>query len=374
MRLGKKVERAVSRSASAGNQDFRKARQAKRDEFYTQLSDIEKELVHYRDQFFGKVVYLNCDDPRVSNFFRYFALNFEDLGLKRLISTCYRSSDPDSFGRGDASEAVWLEYYGARAGGTLSSSMELDVRPLEGDGDFRSAESVELLKQADIVVTNPPFSLFREYVAQLIEHEKKFVILGNMNALTYKEIFPLFQSNQVWYGPSIRSGDREFRVPDDYPLTAAGTRIDRYGNKYVRVKGVRWFTNLDLPGRRRDLDLTKTYRPSEYPRYANYDAIEVGRTADIPVDYSGLMGVPISFMDKYNPDQFEILGSSRTLGTKMSAIAEKGTFQPGGPRFYLPAGHGTYRRMYDRIVVRHRAPRVISKKRSSRADVISLSR
>lgn len=356
------------------NRDFQDAKQAKKDEFYTQLSDIEKELRHYRPHFKDKVVYLNCDDPRLSNFFRYFASNFEELGLKKLVATCYQSTNPHDFTRGGTNQAVWLEYIGDSNVNATPASGEIDVRPLKGDGDFRSAESVELLKQADIVVTNPPFSLFREYVAQLIEHDKQFIILGNMNALTYKEIFPLFQNNQMWYGPSIRSGDREFRVPNDYPLTAAGTRIDEHGNKYVRVKGVRWFTNLEFPGRHHDLNLTKTYCPSKYPRYANFDAIEVGKTADIPADYNGLMGVPITFIDKYNPDQFEIVGSSKTMGKKMSDVAEKGTYQQGGPRFYLPVGPSGYRRMYDRIVVRNKRLASSSAARSTEDHVVSLSR
>ena len=356
------------------NRDFQDAKQAKKDEFYTQLSDIEKELRHYRPHFKDKVVYLNCDDPRVSNFFRFFSSNFEQLGLKKLIATCYQSSDPHNFSHGGSDQGIWLEYSGDQNGNGTSDPSEIEVQNLEGDGDFRSAESVELLKQADIVVTNPPFSLFREYVAQLIEHEKKVIILGNMNSLTYKEIFPLIQNDQMWYGPSIRSGDREFRVPDDYPLTAAGTRTDEHGNKYVRVKGVRWFTNLDFPERHKDLDLTKTYRPTEYPRYANFDAIEVGKTADIPADYDGLMGVPITFIDKYNPDQFEIVGSSKTMGEKMSEVAEKGTYQPGGPRFYLPVGRGGYRRMYDRIVVRNKRLASSSATRGTEDHVVSLSR
>lgn len=330
---------------SRRNLDFKEAREGKKDEFYTQFADIEKEMAHYRSHFRGKVVYLNCDDPRVSNFFSYFSGNFEAFGLKKIIATCYRSKDLNQFSRSDSSQAVWLEYDGDEGTG---------VRPMEGDGDFRSPESIELLKKADIVVTNPPFSLFREFVAQLVEHEKDFIILGNMNALTYKEIFPLFEKNLMWYGPSIRSGDREFAVPDDYPLTAVGSRTDEQGNKFIRVKGVRWFTNLDYAERHQDLTLTKKYVPAQYPKYANYDAIEVARTADIPLDYAGHMGVPITFIDKYNPDQFEIIGSSRTLGAAMSTIAEKGTYQSGGPRFYLPNGKGSYRRMYDRIVIRNR--------------------
>lgn len=333
------------------NRDFQKARQAKKDEFYTSLSDIELELKHYTSHFQGKVVYCNCDDPRDSNFFRYFSANFEKLGLKKLITTCYRNQDA-SFGRSDCDQAVYLEYTGNKSGSSVPGAEEIGIKLLTGDGDFRSAESVELLQQADIVVTNPPFSLFREYVAQLVEYEKKFLIIGNMNAVTYKEIFPLFQNNQMWYGPSIRSGDREFRVPDDYPITAAGSRVDEYGNKYVRVKGVRWFTNLDCPGRHEDLDLQSAYCPDTYPKYANFDAIEVSKTMNIPFDYDGPTGVPITFLDKYNPQQFEILGSSKTLSRPMSQIAKKDAYQQGGPRFYLPNGDGTYRRMYDRIVIR----------------------
>lgn len=337
-----------------GNSDFHVAKREKKDEFYTQLADIELELQHYAAHFQGKVVYLNCDDPRVSNFFRYFSSRFEELGLKKLIATCFRGTDPDSFNKSRSGRAVWIEYIGDQNSSGIGDGSEIDVRELAGDGDFRSPESVALLEQADIVVTNPPFSLFREYISQLFEYEKKFLILGNMNALTYKEIFPLFQNNQMWYGPSIRSGDREFRVPDDYPLTAVSSRTDSQGNKYVRVKGVRWFTNLDYADRNKDLELTESFDPDRYPRYANFDAIEVGRTADIPADYAGLMGVPITFIDKYNPDQFEIVGSSKTLGRRMSDIAPKGTYQEGGPRFYLPVGQGQFRRMYDRIVVRNR--------------------
>ena len=337
------------------NLDFYDAKAGKKDEFYTQLTDVELELNHYKKHFEDKTVYLNCDDPRASSFFQYFSTNFHKLGLKKLISSCYKSVDSDRFSKGLSTQSVWFEYEGKRDSSTLCAE-KIDVQPFEGDGDFRSDECVALLKQADIVVTNPPFSLFREFIAQLVEYNKKFVVLGNMNALTYKEIFPLFQNNQVWYGPSIRSGDREFAVPDDYPLTAAGFRVDKYGRKYIRVKGVRWFTNLEYQGRSENLLLTKKYSPTEYPKYANFGAIEVGKTADIPVDYDELMGVPITFADKYNPNQFDIIGSSKTLGTPMSHIAKKGTYQPGGPRFYLQDEHGIYHRMYDRIVVRNKQP------------------
>ena len=333
------------------NRDFQQARQEKKDEFYTSLIDIELELKHYTKHFEDKVVYCNCDDPRDSNFFRYFFANFEKLGLRKLITTCYRSQDPESFGKNKSDKAVYLEYTGDKSGDSVLNAEEIGIKQLSGDGDFRSAESIELLKQADVVVTNPPFSLFSEYVAQLVEYKKKFVIIGNMNAVTYTNIFPLIQSNQMWYGPSIRSGDREFRVPEDYPITAAGSRVDEFGNKHVRVKGVRWFTNLDFPSRHEDLDLHRAYSPDANPKYANFDAIEVGKTKDIPFDYDGPMGVPITFLDKFNPDQFEILGSSKTLSRPMSQIAQKGTYQQGGPRFYLTNGDGTYRRMYERIVI-----------------------
>lgn len=334
------------------NQDFETAKHAKKDEFYTSLSDIEAELKHYKKHFKGKTVYCNCDDPRASNFFRFFATNFHSLGLKKLIATCYRSKDSKNFGFSDSEHAVFLEYEGNQKTSSSSKVKDIGVKRLSGDGDFRSAESIALLKSADIVVTNPPFSLFREYVAQLIQYKKKFLIIGNMNAVTYKEVFPLFQNNLMWYGPSIRSGDREFRVPDDYPIMAAGSRVDEQGNKYIRVKGVRWFTNLSCPGRYENLDLQVPYLEAEYPKYANFDAIEVPKTKSIPFDYDGPMGVPITFLDKYNPKQFEILGSSKTLSRPMSEVAKKGTYQEGGPRFYLPNGDGTYRRMYDRIVIR----------------------
>lgn len=344
----------MTTTSSTRNSDFREARRAKKDEFYTSLRDIELELRHYSRHFEGKAVYCNCDDPRTSNFFRYFFTNFEQLGLKRLIATCYRSQDASQFGREDLDQAVFLDYFGDKTGNHVPDVRDIRIKLLCGDGDFRSQESIELLKQADIVVTNPPFSLFREYVGQLVDHGKQFLIIGNMNALTYKEIFPLFQNNKMWYGPSIRSGDREFRVPDDYPITAAGSRVDAAGNKFVRVPGVRWFTNLDFSGRHEYLDLKMKYRPDEYPKYANFDAIDVSKTMNIPFDYAEPMGVPITFLDKYNPEQFEILGSSKSLGRSMSEIAQKGTYQQGGPRFYLPNGDGTYRRMYDRIVIRNR--------------------
>lgn len=282
------------------------ARENRKDEFYTQLTDIAKEMKYYKEHFKGKTVFCNCDDPRVSNFFRYFALNFEHLGLKKIICTCYKSSDVDLFSQQNTEQAVSYVYEGD-TDGNVEDFSEIKVTPLKGNGDFRSEECIELLKEADIVVTNPPFSLFREYIAQLMKYEKKFIILGNMNAITYKEVFPYIKANQLWWGPSISSGDREFQVPDDYPLKAAGCRVDEQGRKFIRVKGVRWYTNLPTPKRSEHLILYKKYTPEEYPHYDNYDGINVNKTTEIPVDWDGYMGVPITFIDKYCPDQFEIV-------------------------------------------------------------------
>ena len=296
------------------NTNLTLAKANKKDEFYTQLSDIERELKHYKKHFKDKVVLCNCDDPRVSNFFHFFSYNFEKFGLKKLIATCYKSQDSDLFSQNNSERAIYLEYTGDKNGNNVPDVSEIGIKHLQGDGDFRSKECIELLKQADIVVTNPPFSLFREYVAQLVEHKKKFVIIGNLNALTYRDIFKLIKEDKLWFGHSIHSGDREFRVPQDYPLNAAGSRVDEDGNKYIRVKGVRWFTNLDYTERHEDLLLYKTYNPEEYPTYDNYEAINVNVTKEIPMDYPGVMGVPITYIDKYNPDQFEILGMASSAG------------------------------------------------------------
>lgn len=290
------------------NTNLANAKTAKKDEFYTQLEDINKELKYYREHFRGKTVLCNCDDPRISNFFTYFAYNFEFLGLKRLITTCYKNQDADLFSQNKSEQAVYLIYDGDKNGNRIPDPEEIGIHPLKGDGDFRSKECIELLKQADIVVTNPPFSLFREYVAQLMEYEKKFLIIGNVNAVSTKEIFPLIMQNKMWLGQSIHSGDRMFLVPDEYDLKAAGCGIDENGKKYIRVKGVRWFTNLDFKERHEDVILYKNYVTEEYPSFDNFDAINVGKSEEIPVDYDGVMGVPITFLDKYNPDQFEILG------------------------------------------------------------------
>ena len=290
------------------SESFDNAKKSKADEFYTQLADIEKEMNHYKDFFKGKTVLCNCDDPRISNFFKYIALKFNELGLKKIITTCYKNQEVDLFSQNDCEKAVYIEYTGNPNDPTSTDFSTIEVKELKGDGDFRSQECIELLKQADVVITNPPFSLFREYIAQLIKYEKKFIILGNVNALSYKETFALIKENKLWLGYSIHSGDREFGVPDSYPLNAAGCRTDENGKKYIRVKGVRWFTNIDYNERHEELVLYKNYSPEEYPKYENYDAINVDVSTDIPMDYDGVIGVPITFLDKYSPDQFEIVG------------------------------------------------------------------
>ncbi len=314
------------------HKDLQAANRARRDEFYTQLDDIAKELQYYTEHFRGKTVLCNCDDPYESNFFKYFAMNFYFLGLKKLICTCWHKSPIVETELHFSDEQNELELaaeptiktsHGSKIELTeildLNNDGAIDLddvklylerhKPemLMGTGDFRSFECIELLKEADIVVTNPPFSLFREYMAQLVAYDKKFIIIGNVNAISYKEIFPMIKANKLWLGPSITSGDRKFNVPDYYELNAAGCGIDENGRKYIRVKGVRWFTNLDHKKRHQKFDLYKNYTPEEYPKYDYYDVINVNVTAKIPMDYDGVMGVPITFLDKYCPEQFEIV-------------------------------------------------------------------
>ena len=373
--------------ANSKERDLAGAKKAKKDEFYTRLEDIALEMKNYREYFSGKTVLCNCDDPYESNFFKYFAMNFNYLGLKKLICTCYAGS-PIIYTQlslfGD--EVQVAEYSNKKPykieiteisdlngdGAVDLTDVNLllrsaDGKPqlLHGNGDFRSQECIDLLKQADVVVTNPPFSLFREYVAQLIEYEKKFIIIGSVNALSYKEIFSLIRDNKVWLGQSIHSGDREFRVPDDYPISAAGFRIDENGVKYIRVKGVRWYTNLDYKERHDRLITYKEYNKKEYPTYYKYDAINVDVTKEIPGDYFGVMGVPITFMDKYCPEQFEILGlgiteSGLSLGIGVDLTEdEMRRFKKDSPAFrrgtlfYLDE-NGKAKVPYARILIRRR--------------------
>lgn len=336
----------------AKNAQLGAARHAKEDEFYTQLTDIEREMGHYRNHFNGQVVYSNCDDPRISNFFVYFSLNFERLGLKKLITTCYQSQTPDLFSQNQDESAIWLEYTGDRDGSRVPDPSEIGIGHLKGDGDFRSPESIELLKQADIVATNPPFSLFREYLKVLIEHDKKFVILANQNSLTYREVFALLRDNRIWLGHN--NGSMAFKVPGHYPARATRSWIDAEGQKWRSFGNMCWFTNLDLPKRHEELILFKQYSPDKYPTYDNFNAIEVGRVEDIPADYDGMMGVPITFLYKHNPAQFEIVGSfnagahGEELGAKKTEIETKG-------KVMLWNGPVVNRRpLYKRIVIRRR--------------------
>lgn len=395
--------------SKAMNGNLGAARAAKQDEFYTQYIDIQKEVEAYLEfdpgTFRGKVLYCNCDDPFESNFFKYFAANFNKLGLKKLISTSYDGSPIAGLGtlfpeynegngkrRKPKALAVTIDHVKDEDGNGAVDIDDVKLflkrnkaarTALKGDdkyagGDFRSDECIALLKEADIVVTNPPFSLFREYVAQLVEHGKKFLIIGSKNAITYREIFPLIKENRLWMGVTPMGVDMLFDVPE--PVAKAMVDAGKKGSNYRIVNGrvmgrstSAWFTNLDHGRRHEKLPLMTMAEnlkfsknltgKAAYDRYANYDAIEVGIYKEIPSDYDGAMGVPITFVDKYNPDQFEILGSSMTLGVSMSEVAEKGSYLQGGPRFYIANGDGSYRRMYDRIVIRHRTQPAKGKKK-----------
>lgn len=319
----------------AGNKNLHKANREKNDEFYTQLVDIENELRHYTAHFKDKIIFCNCDDPEESNFFRYFALNFEHLGIKKLIATHFDAEKPTY--KLEIDRELDLN-----ADGKIDFQ-DIQRIPLKQNGDFRSPECIDILKQADIVITNPPFSLFREYVAQLMEYEKKFVIVGNQNAITYKEIFPLIKEDKIWLGNGFKGNAAHFinKHYEDY-ATASDHR-----EGMIRVSGVTWFTNLDISKRHEELLLYKTYNPEEYPTYDNYNAIEVSKTKDIPMDYEGVMGVPITFMDKYNPEQFDIVGATESEGKGFSNglwIEESKVAQP----------LVNQKRVYKRIFIKHK--------------------
>jgi len=360
------------------NTDLSNAKNAKMDEFYTQFYDIEKEINAYLDYnpnvFEGKTILCPCDDPYESNFFKYFALNFYYLKLKKLIATCYAGSpiantelslfpdeNEDNKTTKNPHKIEIMEIPDMNKDGAvdlydvelLLASDRNHLTRLKGDGDFRSEEIKKLRDEADIIITNPPFSLFREFLEWIVKADKQFLIIGNMNAITYKEIFPLIKENKMWLGASIHSGDREFAVPDDYPLFAAGCRIDENGKKYIRVKGVRWFTNLDHGRRHQPLPLmtmAKNLRYNKkikgkkfYDRYDNYDAIEVPFTDAIPSDYDAVMGVPISFLDKYSPEQFEILGATESEGRGFSNGLWK---DDSGVSQALVNGEKVYKRLF----------------------------
>lgn len=316
---------------SGSNSNLQSAKNEKNDEFYTQLKDIENEVKHYKHHFKDKVVYCNCDDPNVSKFFYYFSHNFELLGLKKLIGTCYRSQDMQLFSANNSDKAVYLVYEGDKDGDKIPSIEEITVKPLKGDGDFRSDECIELLKEADIVVTNPPYSLFREYVSQLVKYDKSFLIIGNANSITYKEIFPLIQNNRIWLGYNCV---RWFEIPSGELFEAARSF---------------WYTNLEHSKRNEDLLLYCSYKKEDYPEYENYNAIEVSKTKNIPMDYDGVMGVPITFLDKYNPSQFEILGSDTQI--KDGDLPDLVKEDWGGKidRAYLNG-----KRMYSRVFIKNK--------------------
>jgi len=307
-------------------------------------------LKHYRQHFKDKVVLCNCDDPRVSNFFHFFSYNFEKLGLKKLITTCYKSQNMDLFSRHDDEAAIYLEYEGDKNDNKVPDPEEIGIQQLQGDGDFRSPECIELLKQADIVVTNPPFSLFREYVGQLIEHQKKFLVVGTWNAITYRDIFKLIQSDSLWIGVNSNRNFSGFIVPEHYPLHGTEARLDEHGNRVVSSNNTCWFTNLENAKRHEDLPLFRTFNPEEHPEYDNYHAIEVNQVVNIPVDYEGVMGVPITFLNKYNPDQFEIVGSDADVKEGLLPELVKSSWDGKIDRAYLNG-----KRMYARLFIRRKS-------------------
>lgn len=382
------------------NSNLTEAKRAKNDEFYTQYADIEKEINAYLefnpDVFRGKTLLLPCDDPEWSNFTKYFAQKFEPLGLKKLISTSYAAesktyqgdyqpslfeiNDPQFDKTKTVKNGKIFTLTRDKTGDHKVNVDDLEWHYLKGDGDFRSDEIKKLRDEADIIITNPPFSLFREFLAWIIEAKKQFSIIGNMNAITYKEVFPLLMENKAWLGPSISSGDREFQVPDSYPINAAGWRIDDNGKKFLRIKGVRWYTNLDHGRRHQPLPLMTMVENLKYSKhkeiqgkksydhYDNYDAIEVPFTDAIPSDYDGVMGIPITFLDKYSPDQFEIVGMCENedlynFKTKMYTSAqckqayldkfgEKGTYDLNATGVVVR--DGLLEKVFKRVLIKHK--------------------
>lgn len=317
----------------AKNADLNGAKNAKKDEFYTQLVDIENEVKHYRRHFRGATVLCNCDDPECSNFYFYFRDNFEFLGLKKLISTCYRNQDWFLFSEGKDEKAVCCIYTG--------KANPPERRILEQGGSFRSEECIAFLKEADIVCTNPPFSKFRDFISLLMRHHKKFLVIGHQNAITYLEIFPCVMRNEIWLGYGFKGGASYFINKHYTDYAKAGDHREGM----IRVSGVHWFTNLEHDKRHEDIPLYRHYTPEDFPKYDNYDAINVGKTSEIPCDYDGVMGVPITFMDKYSPDQFEIVGASESEGKGFSQglwDEASGVAQP------LVCGEKTYKRLFIR--------------------------
>ena len=366
----------------SNNKTMNQAKAQRNAEFYTQLDDIEEELKHYRKHFKDKVVFCNCDDPYESNFFKYFVLHFNQLHLKKLICTCYSGSpvmgDQISLfdvNKGDEKtpyKAEVTKVYDITGDGAISMDDikelflqgENKLDKLEGNGDFRSDECIEILKEADIVVTNPPFGLFREYIAQLIKYQKHFIVWGDMNALTFKDFFPYIRDNKIWTGYIVNK-THIFRIPLSYKKwDEKVTKKINDGNHYCKVPAITVYTNLDIKKRHEEMILFREYDPETYPKFINYDAINVKTVVDIPCDYDGEMGVPISFINSYNPDQFELIGTSLELATPIKTIAPKGTYMQGGNRFYsqnltekdITRGY-KYHREYDRLVIKNKNPK-----------------
>ncbi|MBQ2678304.1 MAG: adenine-specific methyltransferase EcoRI family protein [Firmicutes bacterium] len=373
----------------AGNKSLNKAKDAKNDEWYTQLTDIEKELRNYRRHFRGKTVFCNCDDPFESNFFKYFVLNFNRLGLKKIIATCYTGSPianrqlsifdilgevQDTYDK--PYKAVVTTVYDKTGDGgvdmldvaELFRSGENKLTELQGDGDFRSEECLALMDEADIVCTNPPFSLFKEYISALMEHKKKFVVMGNKNAIKYKEFFPLLRANEIWPGATTLNGGRWMIMPRDVEVKSGKAKKNERGETILNVPGVCWFTNLDIKKRHEDVILVKKYDPEYYPKYDNYDAIDVSNANEIPCDYAGLMGVPISFLDKYSPEQFDIIGIS-DLPDTLPGILPLGEEwiaayrRQGGTGHYTAnmrslgiSAYGRHKVVFSRLIIRNKHP------------------
>lgn len=349
------------------NKNLNAAKVAKKDEFYTQFSDIERELQHYWQHFRGKVVLCNCDDPYESNFFKYFALRFNQLGLKKLICTCYNGSPVtgnelaihfDGFDDDEPKKIAYkveiTEVKDENGDGAVDLSdvqyllkNDKNVLSILKTGDFRSQECIELLKEADIVVTNPPFSLFREYIGQLMEYQKKFLIIGHQNAIHYKEVFPLIKDNLVWLGYGFKGAAGHFFSPYEDVATAGDHK-----ENMIRVSGVTWFTNLEIPKRHEILDLVCRYSPDEYPKYDNFEGIDVGKTVDIPFDYDGVMGVPDTMLYSFNPEQFEIIGLGNGDLAKQIGI----TKNYRGRTDLAFTKDGKHKCPYSRILIRNKHP------------------
>lgn len=313
----------------AGNSNLTDSKNAKADEFYTPLSMIEKELKHYKEYFKNKTVLCNCDDPRVSNFFRYFVIYFEVLGLKKVIATCYKNNNPDLFSQETTEKAVYLEYDGSIKYSGEQDFAKIPCKELKGNGDFRSNECLAFLKEADIVVTNPPFSLFKEYIPFLVKHEKKFLVIGNINNITYNSIIPLIKDNKIWCG--YTDGHFWFQVPEYYEEKKTDFKIEN-GIKYRRMGNICWYTNLEISRTHDVLDTGKRYSPEKYKKYENYNAIHVESVTDIPMDYDGVMGVPVTFFTKYNPEQYKVLGltDSTDFSEEVEAVRIPNTFRGRG--------------------------------------------